>query len=71
MSQMPSPEYQKRIKADRDFKEQQKLLESTSMAYDTSQQKQFKEIRKVRDISFLTGLGIGALITVIIYKIRS
>jgi hypothetical protein len=63
-----SIESQKRLKAER---EQQKLLESTSMANDTSQQKQFKDIRKVRDISFVIGLGIGALITVIIYKIRS
>jgi hypothetical protein len=66
-----SIDVQNRIKADRDIKEQQKLLEATSMAYDTSQTKQFKEIRKVRDISFVLGLGVGALITVIIYKIRS
>jgi len=63
-----SIESQKRLKAER---EQQKLLESTSMAYNTSQQNQFKDIRKVRDISFVIGLGIGALITVVIYKIRS
>jgi hypothetical protein len=63
-----SIESQKRLKAER---EQQKLLESTSMANNTSQQNQFKDIRKVRDISFVIGLGIGALITVVIYKIRS
>ena len=60
-----SIDIQNRIKADRDIKEQQKLLETAKI------DPQFKEIRKVRDISFVTGLGIGALITVIIYKIRS
>jgi hypothetical protein len=67
---MMSEQDRKRLRAEQDIKEQQKLLE-TKLVIDPSKAKEIEEIRKVIGISFVLGLGLGALITVIIYKIRS
>jgi len=81
MSQMPSAKYlenQKRINADRDFKESQKLIQEAKMTQQSSNQGQTIQIgqsppvdaSKLVRFTFFMGLGLGALITVIIYKIR-